>query len=119
MEKIYSFSSNNTILEKFYSSNHSHNSPFVPNSNERYSFIPNKLSMSCFSIIHIQYRISLMSCISFPVIITLGGNLVQIVQLVIYFHIVVIPFISQVPQAVMSIVTAKAGSNELTFAIFT
>ena len=39
-----------------------------------------------------------------PLVITLGGNLVQIVQLVVYHDIVAVPLIGQIPQAVILVV---------------
>ena len=43
-------------------------------------------------------------CPCFPSIIRFCGNLVQIVQLIVHFYIVVIPLIGQVPQAVILVV---------------
>ena len=38
------------------------------------------------------------------IILTPGGNLVQIVQLVVYHDIVAVPLIGQIPQAVILVV---------------
>ena len=50
---------------------------------------------------------------SFPVVIGFGGNLVQIIQLIVDDNIVVVPFIGQVAQAVVLIVAQILTLNSI------
>ncbi len=49
----------------------------------------------------------------FPVIIGFGGNLVQIIQLLVDDNIVVVPFIGQVAQAVVLVIAQILTLNSI------